>query len=191
MDSSPAGSAQTPITVDAFDFAARSGELAGELLPAALPRLADGLAADGEPGRLRWRLRGYLQPRAGQPPQAMLRLEVQGELPLVCQRCLQPSAQPIDEAVNFRLQQGDSTPTQEELDDPDEVLPITGPLNVTELVEDQVLLALPIVPMHAVCPRPLAGMAESPAAPEPSADRRRPFADLRELLDAAGAKPRR
>lgn len=191
MDFPPPASVQPPAAVDAYDFAMRGGELAGELLPAVLPRLADVLAAEGEPGRLRWRLHGFLQPRTGQPPQAMLRLTVQGELPLVCQRCLQPSAQAIDEAVNFRLQRGDSVPTQEELDDPDEVLPITGPLNVTELIEDQVLLALPIVPMHAVCPRPLTGAVEPPAAPEPAADRIRPFADLRQRLDAAGVKPRR
>lgn len=183
---------QTPAPIDAFGFAARGGELTGELLPAALPRLVDVLAADGDPGGLRWRLRGFLQPRAGQPPQALLRLEVHGALTLVCQRCLHPSAHEVAEAVNFRLQHGESALTQQELDEPDEVLPITGPLNVIELVEDQVLLALPIVPMHAVCPQPLVGgSAPSGEKDALAEDRRHPFAGLRQLLDAAQPDLRR
>jgi uncharacterized protein len=55
-------------------------------------------------------------------------------------------------------------------------------LPVAEVIEEQVLLGLPLVPMHsqgAGCRRD----GVSNATPGEATDRQRPFANLRELLD--------
>jgi uncharacterized metal-binding protein YceD (DUF177 family) len=62
-----------------------------------------------------------------------------------------------------------------------------GRLALEEFVEDELLLALPLVPMHATpaeCALQLAAAAADSAADAPPAARptQRPFAELRDLL---------
>lgn len=169
-------------TLDAFEFARHGRETSGAIALADMPRLRDMLAStDGPP--LRWQLDGVVRERAGVPSELLLQLNVGGKVPLTCQRCLTTVEHPVAENVVFRLEREDAPLTQDELEEAEEVLPLAGPLDLAELVEDQVLLALPIVPMHEVCPR----SAINTAAPkrEGETDRVQPFADLRRLLDAA------
>jgi len=75
---------------------------------------------------------------------------------------------------------------------PDEYDAVTAPggrIDLTEFVEDELLLALPLVPMHATpaeCALQLAAEAEAEADSElPAASAQptqRPFAELRSLL---------
>jgi uncharacterized metal-binding protein YceD (DUF177 family) len=58
-------------------------------------------------------------------------------------------------------------------------------LSVTDLVEEQILLGMPLVPMHedaAECGESAAG-EHIVAAEAPAEDKQRPFANLRELLE--------
>ena len=55
-------------------------------------------------------------------------------------------------------------------------------LPVIEVIEEQLLLALPLVAMHPAGDRLPAAGRELTARPRPT-DRQRPFANLRELLD--------
>ncbi len=91
---------------------------------------------------------------------------------------------PIDEKVDFRLVANEPELTQAELEAEDEALPATEPVNVLDLIEDQLILALPIVPMHEHCPQG-AGAEPAHASPvgEEAVERQHPFAHLRELMD--------
>ena len=53
----------------------------------------------------------------------------------------------------------------------DDVLALPQRLDLHELLEDELILALPIVPRHGVCPQalPLAAVPEAEAAPNPFA----------------------
>jgi uncharacterized protein len=78
----------------------------------------------------------------------VLKGTVDGEIRLVCQRCLQALTFPLQ--LEFRL----GIVTQEaEIDllpEGYEPLLVSGePLNTVEVVEDEVLLVIPTVPMHA------------------------------------------
>lgn len=171
-----------PHALALFDFARAEGELRGVVPLSALPRLRDLLASDaGAP--VEWTLRGFQRERAGMRPQAMVVLHVHAELGLICQRCLQDMIQEVDDAVEFRLVVDEPPLTLEELEAEDEALPAQDPVDVLELIEDQLILALPLVPMHAVCPQgPTA--EQSPATPGAAAqvERQHPFANLRELM---------
>ena len=79
----------------------------------------------------------------------MLQVKVSGSLPLACQRCL--DAIPFDLHVDnlLELLQEGAEMSQDELeDDTRDFLPVAGKLDVTELVEDEILLVLPVAPRH-------------------------------------------
>ncbi|MDR1350444.1 MAG: DUF177 domain-containing protein [Zoogloeaceae bacterium] len=137
--------------LDAYRFAREAGCLKGRLALAKLRRLADMLAQTE--GWVDYRLSGVV----GIQGQARLRLQVTGRLQLVCQRCLDAVAH--DLVIDRLLEPAseDSTPTQEEMeDDSVDILPPGSALAVDALVEDEVLLSLPIAPRHAECALPVA-----------------------------------
>ena len=103
----------------------------------------------------------------------MLRLEVGGIIPLACQRCLEAIHFQLDVDSLLELIPADAELSQEELeDDTRDFLPVAGELDVAELVEDEVLLALPVAPRHERCGLP--GAADA-------GERINPFAALHGL----------
>jgi len=103
---------------------------------------------------------------------------VQGRLVLLCQRCLEPMEYPLD--VTFRLGLVHSQEQSQGLSDRYEPLLITGePASLAEIITDEVLLALPIVPLHggtSTC-RPPVMDYQTPA----NSQRENPFAVLAKL----------
>ena len=85
----------------------------------------------------------------------MLHLEVNGVLPLACQRCLDGIRFELDVDSLLELIPEGSELSQDELeDDTRDFLPVAGELDVAELVEDEILLALPVAPRHEKCGLP-------------------------------------
>ena len=154
---------------DVFRFAAGGGVLEGEVPVARLERLVDLLAADE--GVVRWRLSGGLD--AENKPR--LDLVVGGRLALCCQRCLSELGWELAvETALLPIRAGQDLP-EDELDN-DEVDTIEvdgdGGFDVLSLVEDEIILALPIAPRHADC-----GMPETVATSGDTC-RQSPFAAL-------------
>ncbi len=155
------------LEIDAHRFVREARLLEGFLELAELPRLHDLVAQVA--GKLEYRLQGVRGER-GQP---RLRLEVNGVLPLICQRCLGVVEQELEIDSLLELVSADSEPTQEELeDDSVDFLPVSGSLDVRALVEDEILLALPVAPRHEAC---------SPPAAAEAGDEPHPFAALAAL----------
>lgn len=92
----------------------------------------------------------------------MLHLHVTGTLLLSCQRCLEAVRFDLDIVSHLELVPGDSELSQDELeDDTRDFLPVAGGIELAELVEDEVLLALPVAPRHERCGLPgAAGVGE-------------------------------
>ena len=152
---------------DAFAFARDSRVLEGTLAVSDLERLHDLLV--GQDGEVAFRLRGF-KGGSGEP---MLQLEVTGLLPLACQRCL--DAVPFDLDIDCLLEivPVGAELSQDELeDDTRDFLPVERELDAVELVEDEILLALPVAPRHEKCGLP--GAADA-------GERIHPFAKLSEL----------
>jgi len=74
-------------------------------------------------------------------------LTVDGAATLVCQRCLQTMTEPVSSAVRVALitTEADTSRVPENLEP---VLANGGRITVGELVEEELLLSLPIVPLH-------------------------------------------
>lgn len=103
----------------------------------------------------------------------MLRLTASGVLSLACQRCLEAVPFGLDIESLLELVPEGAEMSQEELeDDSRDFLPVVRDLDVAELVEDEILLALPVAPRHERCGLP--GAAEA-------GERSNPFSALAEL----------
>lgn len=157
--------------IDALEFAQAGASLRGSFVLAHFPRLREALyTADSD--TLGYELHGGRDIQ-GRPA---LRLRVHGKLQLVCQRCLGPVHLPVDIDTTLVL-----AASQAEIDA--EPLTVRGPervvasksLPVAELVEDELLLAVPYAPRHAQCA--LQGPTKLEA-------KESPFADLDALLGA-------
>lgn len=134
-------------TIDPLEFAEKSLAIHGRIAPLSLSRLEDVVSAAG--GELAYSLRGRRNAR-GEPE---LALHVQGEVVLTCQRCLGPLPYRLDAETRFVLVKDEAAlPAPEDEDDSVEYLVADPQLDVLMLVEDEVLLSLPLSPLHAEGP---------------------------------------
>jgi uncharacterized protein len=109
---------------------------------------------------------------------------VRALLPLECQRCLGVVEHSVDAPIRLMLMQGPNL--AQDPPEPYEALPVTDDrVRPAELVEDELLLSLPQIPMHpvGVCQTALQtsgppGTERSGAPTEVAADRPKPFAVL-------------
>ncbi len=163
-----------PRRLDVAAFAAASGELSGEWVQAELRRLAAGtVSGEGAPAPVRWQASGAREPLEGAGVQASLRLGARTEVVLECQRCLQPVAVPLHVERRLFFVAGEDTAEALDADSEDDVLALAPSLDLRALVEDELLLALPLVPRHDDCTLPLppdlAGMPAEEEAAHPFA----------------------
>lgn len=158
--------------IDAFEFCRLKERREGEIAVSDLPRLAK--ESVDEFGSLRWSLQGG-KDSLGHP---QLTLSVVGAVQLICQRCLTPFAFDFEsESVLVLAGDDASADAIDALLDDDAVEVIVGSRNfsILELIEDEVLLAIPASPKHAVCPERLA--TDMPK----DAEKVSPFAVLKNL----------
>lgn len=130
-------------------FAREGRVLEGALPVSGLERLQDLLVEVA--GDVNFRLSGF----KGERGELLLQLEVTGLLPLACQRCLEAVPFELDVDSLLEIVPEGADMSQDELeDDTRDFLPLAGELDVAELVEDEILLALPVAPRHEKCGLP-------------------------------------
>ena len=153
--------------IDSVEFARTGGHLSGVAPVNGLARLADSLFDAG--GELKYELTGGIDPRQ----RLRLQLAVVGSINLLCQRCLGSLTFPVAVQANLLVLTGEAGGETAEIDDLDGV-PADAQTDVWSLVEDEVLLAIPLAPRHAEgqC-SPAVNAAGKPAAS--------PFAALAKL----------
>lgn len=163
--------------LDVLPFAQQQGHLEGELPLASMTRLMGFCASEPLPSTrvgARWQAQGQVVQLQGRK-HPTLSLQAQASLVMTCQRCLAPVS--VDVVVNrrFRFVAGDDAAAEEDVDSEDDVLALSAALNLFDLIEDELVLALPWVPRHEVCPHPLSWPAQDQAEVD---DPPHPFAAL-------------
>ena len=146
--------------LDSLEFARSGGVLDRRVRLDELPRLADLLASNE--GILSVRLEGSRDAEG----KSWLQVNIAGEPVLCCQRCLGGVKFPLD--IRSRLQllaPGEEWPDDDLADDSADSMEADQELSVLSLIEDEVLLALPIAPMHEKCDPPLADAVRNGASP--------------------------
>lgn len=172
--------------IDAFAFARHGEQRSGVVPLVRLTRVVDGLPeqADGDAGLASWSVRGLLD-SGGRPS---LRLHVSARPILECQRCMQPFAHPIESEVVLQLVNSPADLDDERVEDdeidPDAPEKVVGSprFNLLEQVEDELVLCIPYVPKHDICPGAHSIVVEQPEpAPEENQARPSPFSVLAQL----------
>lgn len=129
-----------PDSVDAWRMVNAARSFEGSLAVADLPRLCASLAA------VRGRLSCQLAFGRDEMTVAFLHLQVQGLLPLTCQRTLEV----FDWQLKVDTRLGLITREEDEAGLPAGyeplLLPADGELKLADVIEDEVILALPVVP---------------------------------------------
>jgi uncharacterized protein len=168
--------------LDVAAFAADGAFLEGQLGPAMLVRLGDSVLPVGnEPAPpVVWSLQGLQRPVKGGEPEIWLHLEAETHVQLQCQRCLNPVTENLMVDRAFRFVGTDEEADRLDEESEDDVLVLSRSLDVLELLEDELILALPLVPRHEVCPEALPTVVgeEELVAPEVKPN---PFAALAAL----------
>jgi len=154
--------------IDGLEFASAGATQQGVWPLSDFPRLRDALAADS--GEVAYEITGVRDDR-GRPA---LRLQVRGTLLLRCQRCLEPMPfeARTDETLVLAATLAESHAEPADARGPDRV--VAGrEMALRELIEDELILAVPYAPRHESCSAGTAGDA---------AEKTSPFAGLRGLM---------
>lgn len=166
-----------PRALDLRAFCRHEGSLQGTWPLVKMERLGAGFSAASD-GVASWSADGRLVPVTGGDAEIWLTLRARAEVPLQCQRCLQTMAQPLWVDRRFRFVRTEEEASGLDEESEDDVLVLPARLDLHELLEDELILAVPIVPRHEVCPEPL----PLPEAPAPDAEAKpNPFAALAAL----------
>ena len=142
--------------IDGAEFAVAGATQQGVLPLSGFPRLRDLLVSDA--GEVVYAVKGVRDGR-GRPS---LRVSVHGTLQLRCQRCLEtlPYAVKVKELLVLATSQAEIDAAPVDAQSPDRVI-ATAAMPVRELIEDELILAVPYAPRHANCEgRPLPGEQE-------------------------------
>ncbi len=131
-----------PAAIDGLAFARDAAVLEGRLDVESLPRLAQSGCSGAVLGYV---LTGEVNER-GKPG---LRLAVDGSVRLQCQRCLGALELPLrlDGQLEFALSEAEIVAADDDI----ERVVASREMSVAALVEDEVLLALPMAPKHEQC----------------------------------------
>ncbi|MGH6649322.1 YceD family protein [Aquabacterium sp.] len=153
-----------PHKLDLGAFINEESRLEGQLPVVALSRLASGLAQDLDLSPLTplaWWAEGRLEPQRVGAPQMWLDLHAEGNLPWECQRCLQPVFIPVTVDHTVRFVADEATAATLDAESEDDVLAISRQFDLLALIEDELILAQPIVPRHDECPTDVQSLMQS------------------------------
>ena len=152
-----------PFRLDVAAFAAEGAELGGAWPLSTLERVSESAAPESPPAAddvANWRVRGEQTTAPGGGVEAWLHLDASAALDVHRRILFVPGGEDAAAALDAEREE--------------DVLPLTRALDLRELIEDELLLALPLVPVHALCPAPLA----APSSDENDAAAPNPFAVL-------------
>ena len=141
----------------------RFTRLAGSLMPP---------LADAPPPPVQWSAQGQQRLVPGGEPQIWLHIQGHTVARLECQRCLQPLNEALQVDRRLRFVAGEDEAARLDEESEDDVLALVPRLDVFGLLEDEFILALPLVPRHGTCPQPLD--VASATAPPVAVDEARP-----------------
>jgi len=119
---------------------------------AGYPRLLEETEGRGVDRSVHWHAEGTQRVDASGHAQNWLHLQAQATLSLTCQRCLEPVDVSLDVARSFRFVPTEAQAEAEDEAAEEDVLAISRDFDLPALVEDELLMELPLVPAHEVCP---------------------------------------
>lgn len=170
----------SPQRLDVKSFAQEGGVLAGEQPLRAHERLAAETQGRGGDQAVTWSVSGELRNPNHVEPETWLHLKAGTVLSLTCQRCLAPVEVPVAVERSFRFVADEATAAAEDDESEEDVLAMSRAFDLLALVEDELLMEMPLAPRHETCP-PVRVAVEDEGFEGSSARHENPFAVLGRL----------
>ena len=168
--------------LDVRAFAQAAGHLQGQAPLSDFKRLAaDALVVEGEPPQVRWEAEGELVTQTGGNGHVWLHVTAEVELPMTCQRCLTAARIPLFVDRSFRFVPDEATAELEDDDSEEDVLALSREFDLLELIEDELLMEVPVVPRHETCPVPVKLESSDADFEQANEQKENPFAVLQSL----------
>jgi uncharacterized protein len=170
-------------SLNILTFAKSSGQLVSEVPLAQMERLREETQGAPDAVAVHFEARGTIESDAAGVDEPWLHLSGSTVLTMTCQRCLTPVDVDVQFTRDFRFVATEALAEIEDEESEEDVLVLSREFHLLNLVEDELLMSIPAVPKHEVCPKPVK-MAVADAdfvdAPE---EKPNPFAALLQLKD--------
>ena len=174
-----------PKALSRIDFCApQSYQGAGFLEISALPRVAEEASSVESGDGFHWQVKTHFADSPGSEPQQILELAVKGHIHLVCQSCLQDCGLDLAQDSRFVMvaseDEADAFPME---DDQQEPLVASQHFDLLGLIEDEILLSLPLIPKHpeGACQAPGSSFGGSKGAKDAPEKPQNPFNILKNM----------
>lgn len=138
-----------PRRTDVAALASRGEVLQGRTPLKDMPRLCD--AGDDRDGAVEWSVSASQLSRPGGEAVIGMDLDAATVVQRACQRCLEPLRVALHVSRRLHFVRGEEEAARLDAESDDDFLALQPALDLVELIEDELLLALPIVPRHDHC----------------------------------------
>ena len=140
----------SPQHLDVKAFAQAQGDVSGDVDLHSMPRLrAD--CAENVTGKVTWSAQGELRQASDGHDAVWTHLQAKTKVPLTCQRCLKTVEQALAVDRSFRFVKDEATAEAQDDESEEDLLVLSKDFDLLALLEDELLMALPLVPMHSSC----------------------------------------
>ncbi|KAF1067950.1 MULTISPECIES: DUF177 domain-containing protein [unclassified Variovorax] len=168
-----------PGRLDVAGFAAAAATLSADDPVRNYTRLVDEMAAEAPSDAVvHWEADGEQRVGADGREEPWLHLTAEATVPLVCQRCLSPVDTPVQVDRWFRFVADEETAAVQDEESEEDLLVASRDFDLHALIEDELLMEIPVMPVHDVCPAPVQLSAVDPDFESPDKERENPFAVL-------------
>ena len=159
------------LIINNLEFAQSHQTLVDEIAVLNCERLAEMLAPNLSNGQISYKLTGA----AKQLRNPSLHLHINAKLPVTCQRCLDEMQ--VQLSLDFSYMVCQTLPIETDENDDTDWLEAAANMNLQELIEDELLLAMPIAPMHELVNGQNCSQQSTQSGEKPN-----PFAVLKSLV---------
>ena len=128
-----------------------------------------------------WKARAEVRAGSAAEGDVWLHLAAKTSVPLTCQRCMGTVATPLEVDQWYRFVATEDIAMAEDDESEEDLLVMAPQFDLLAVLEDELLMALPLVPMHGECPFPPVMKTGEEALAAPANDKPNPFAMLEQL----------
>ena len=166
--------------LDVKAFAEDGAQLSGQAPLSAFERLMAETEGRGGERLMSWEAQGEIRNPLHVHPHLWLHLRAGACLSLACQRCLSPVDVEVTVDRSFRFVADERMAEAEDDASEEDLLALSRSFDLLGLVEDEMLMDLPLVPRHEHCPEPLPALVDD-LLDEVESSKPNPFAVLGQL----------
>lgn len=172
--------------LDVEAFARQQGSLSGRTPVRAYGRLAREARSDEPDLAVEWSVHGEQRRAVDGVLRPALHVRADTCLPLTCQRCMEEVRVPLAVDRHFVFLPDEASAAALDEASEDDLLVLARDFDAQALIEDELLMTLPLVPRHEQCPVPIRLSAQDAEFEAALRARGHPFAVLERLK---GDKP--